>query len=406
VIVFTEKKPTPEANIGLVGHVDHGKTSLTQALTGKWTDTHSEELKRGITIRLGYADAIFYFCGRCKIYAPTSKCPMCFGDCVPRRAVSFVDAPGHETLMATVLSGASLMDGAILVIAANEKCPQPQTAEHLKALDIVGIKKIVIAQNKIDVVSEEQANRNHDEIKEFVKGTVAENAPIIPISAIHNANIDVLIEAIENIITTPNRDISSEPRFYIARSFDINKPGTKIGSLRGGVIGGSVTRGQFRMGDDIEIVPGVKVKEHWKPLRTKIVEIIKSGEKVEAATPGGLAALQTELDPSLTKSDGLSGHITGLVGRTPQANNELKLKVHLFDNVVGVQGTQQVRPLKKGDVLMLTVAIAKTVGVVTAISNTVNIQLKLPVAADKGDKVAISTQVSGRWHLIGWGMVQ
>src|SRR6185295_13743945 len=105
----TIEKLLPEVNIGLVGHVDHGKTSLTQALTGKWTDTHSEELKRGITIRLGYADVIFYFCEACKLYSNTSKCKKCFSDAAPKRAVSFIDAPGHETLMATVLSGASLM---------------------------------------------------------------------------------------------------------------------------------------------------------------------------------------------------------------------------------------------------------------------------------------------------------
>lgn len=398
-------KLVPEVNIGIVGHVDHGKTSLTQALTGKWTDTHSEEMKRGITIRLGYADSVFYYCEKCKIYTPTAKCPMCFGDCVPRRAVSFVDAPGHETLMATVLSGAALMDGAILVIAANEKCPQPQTAEHLKALDIVGIKKIIIAQNKVDIVSEQQAMKNYDEIKAFVKGTVAENAPIVPISAIHNANIDVLIQEIENVITTPQRNSEKEPKFYIARSFDINKPGTKIDELRGGVIGGSVTQGEIKINDEIEIVPGVLVKDKWKPLRTKVTEIIKTGEKVESATSGGLVALQTELDPSLTKSDGLSGHMAGLIGKTISAVDELKLKVNMFDHVIGIQGTSQVKPLKKGDVLMLTVAIAKTVGVVTGTSGHVTIKLKLPVAAEKGDRVAISAQVSGRWHLIGWGTV-
>ena len=105
----------PEVNIGLVGHVDHGKTTLTKTLSGVWTDRHSEEVKRGISIRLGYADCAFYKCKACPEpdgYGTTDMCPSCGGKAELQRVVSFVDAPGHETLMATVLSGAALMDGA------------------------------------------------------------------------------------------------------------------------------------------------------------------------------------------------------------------------------------------------------------------------------------------------------
>ena len=205
----------PEVNIGLVGHVDHGKTTLVSKLSGKWTDTHSEEIKRGITIRLGYADTTFYKCKKCKgeeAYSISKKCKKCSSEAMPLRKVSFIDAPGHESLMATMLSGAAIMDGAILLIGANEECPQPQTKEHLMALNIIGIKNIVIAQNKIDLVSEEKAVENHKKIKEFIKGTVAENAPIIPISAIHEANINALITAIEEVIKTPKRDKTKKPR--------------------------------------------------------------------------------------------------------------------------------------------------------------------------------------------------
>lgn len=395
----------PEVNIGTVGHVDHGKTSLVYTLTGKWSDTHSEELKRGITIRLGYADCIFYYCEKCKTYCATDKCKNCSSDCAPKRAVSFVDAPGHETLMATVLSGAALMDGALLVIAANEKCPQPQTIEHLKALDVVGIKKIVIVQNKVDLVSDEEAIENYNEIKEFVRGTVAENAPIIPISAIHNTNIDILIEAIENTITTPKRDLTKNSMFYIARSFDVNKPGTEIKNLVGGVIGGSLVSGKFRIGDEIEIKPGVK-DEKWVPLESKIIKMIEFGHEINEAKPGGLIALQTELDPALTKSDNLAGNIAGLKGTLPEANDEVKFKADLFDHVIGIEGFQKVEPIRTGDTLMLTVAIAKTLGtVISAHKNMVHIKLKLPVCAEKGDKISVSKQVSGRWHLIGYGTI-
>ena len=133
----------PEVNIGLVGHVDHGKTTLLEALSGKWTDTHSEEVKRGITIRLGYADVAVYKDDKgFTIDEKTGNKKNTF-----IRKISFIDAPGHETLMATMLSGAAIMDGALLLIAANEVCPQPQTREHLMALNITGIKNIIIVQN-------------------------------------------------------------------------------------------------------------------------------------------------------------------------------------------------------------------------------------------------------------------
>ena len=395
----------PEINIGLVGHVDHGKTSLTQALTGKWTDTHSEEMKRGITIRLGYADATFYKCDKCNSYSNTPKCPKCFTDGKPTRAVSFIDAPGHETLMATVLSGASLMDGALLLISADEKCPQPQTAEHLKALDVVGIKNIIIVQNKVDLVTEKQALEHYKQIKEFVKGTVAESAPIIPVSAINNANIDLLIETIESSMPTPQRDTAKPPRFYVARSFDVNRPGTLIPELKGSVIGGSLTQGILKAGDQIEIRPGIKIGNNWTPLKTKVIEIVESGQKIKEARPGGLAAVQTDLDPALSRGDGLVGSIVGN-DKLPPVLEEMKLDIKLFDHVIGVEGNQKINQIKTGDILMLTVTIAKTVGtVVSAGKGTIHVKLKLPVCADKGDKTAISMQVGGRWHLVGYGIV-
>jgi len=399
------QKHIPEINIGLVGHVDHGKTSLTQALTGKWTDTHSEELKRGITIRLGYADVSFYICRKCNSYSNSNKCPRCFGEAEHARTVSFVDAPGHETLMATVLSGAALMDGALLVIAADEDCPQPQTAEHLKTLDVVGIKDIVIVQNKIDLVSEQQAVKHYEQIKKFVKGTVAENAPIIPVSAIHNANIDILIEAIEKAIPTPKRDVTKNPKFYVARSFDINKPGTNISKLQGGVIGGSLTQGILKEGDEIEIQPGAKINNKWMPLTTKVVEIVQR-QKMKEAKPGGLVALQTDLDPSLTRGDGLAGSVVGLPGKLPPSLDVLKLRIKLFDYVIGVSGHQKVPNIKTRDALLLTVAIAKTVGIViSARREEIEIKLKIPVCVEKNDKVAIAMQIGGRWHLVGYGVV-
>ncbi|MEM0111920.1 MAG: translation initiation factor IF-2 subunit gamma, partial [Candidatus Parvarchaeota archaeon] len=218
----------PEINIGTIGHVDHGKTTLVEAITGVWAARHSEELKRGITIKLGYADAPVYKCPTCEPphnYSTSEICPRCGSKTEFVRALSFVDSPGHEALMATMLSGAAVMDGVILVIAADEPCPQPQTREHLAAIEVIGVKRVVIAQTKIDLVDKKRALESYREIKEFVKGTVAENAPIIPVSALHSVNIDLLLYAIEKYIPTPIRDLTKPPRMYVVRSFDVNKPG-------------------------------------------------------------------------------------------------------------------------------------------------------------------------------------
>src|SRR3989344_2006957 len=239
----TNPKLIPELNIGTLGHVDHGKSTLVEALTGKWTASHSEELKRGITIKLGYADATIFRCEKENHFTTSAKCLAHNCDCTPERTVSFVDAPVHETLMATVLSGASLMDGVLFVIAANEKCPQPQTAEHLNVLNLIGQKKIIVVQSKVDLVSEERAQQSYTEIKEFLKGSVAETAPIIPVSAQMKVGIPELIEAIEEIIPTPERNNKLDTQMLVVRSFDVNKPGAKIKDLKGGVVGGALLQG-------------------------------------------------------------------------------------------------------------------------------------------------------------------
>merc|ERR1712187_775362 len=99
------------------------------------------------------------------------------------RHLSFVDCPGHDILMATMLNGAAVMDAALLLIAGNEPCPQPQTSEHLAAVEIMQLRQILILQNKIDLVKEDQAIAQQQDIRRFVEGTVAADAPIIPISA-------------------------------------------------------------------------------------------------------------------------------------------------------------------------------------------------------------------------------
>ena len=361
----------PEVNIGLVGHVDHGKTTLTQALSGVWTDTHSEERRRGISIKLGYADTAFYKTDSGQYYA-TGRRPEGGKDIDSelQRVVSFVDAPGHETLMAIMITGASIMDGAMLMVAANETCPQPQTREHLMALEIAGIKNIVIVQNKIDLVTKERAMESYNEIKEFLEGTIAQNAPVIPVSAHHDVNLDILIEAIEQTIPTPNRQEDERAVMHIARSFDVNRPGTRPAKLTGGVIGGSIVEGAFREGDEIIIGPGRKIeqgnKTRWEPIETTITSMQGGGGKRDVMMAGGLCGLGTLLDPSITTADNLSGQVLAKKGELPTIRTECSISVELMETMVSGdgEGADKIYPLRNNEMLMVNVATSTSVGVV------------------------------------------
>jgi len=391
-------KEIPEINVGVVGHIDHGKTTLLSKLTGKFADTHSEELKRGITIKLGYADLI--------IYKENSNFNIEKGE--PLRYVSFIDAPGHEMLMATMLSGAATMDAAILVIAANEGI-KPQTKEHFIALQAKKIKNIIIVQNKIDLVSKEQALENYKKIKEFTKGTIAENAPIIPISAQQGINIDKLLEELTKI-EIPKRDEKATPIFLVARSFDINKPGTLIPNLKGGVLGGILKTGKLKVGDEIEIKPGLSIKKNnsfeYKPLTTKIISLHKGNNSVKEVVPGASISIETNLDPFLTKTDSLTGCVVSLKGKLPEMTTSLKIKHELFQEVLGSEQRQEIKSLRTKEMLMLSVNTTITVGIVEKIKeNEVDLSLNIPIIGLKGDNVGIARSIERHWRLIGFGEI-
>lgn len=403
----------PVMNIGLVGHVDHGKTTLTERLSGKWTDTHSEEVKRGITIRLGYADVSVYKIPGAKApeeYSTKPKDAESGKEYTPHMKFSFVDAPGHESLMATMLAGATIMDGAILLVAANEFCPQPQTREHLMALEISGIEKIVVVQNKIDLVEEERARRNYQQIKDFLKGTKFENAPIVPISAQRGVNVDVLLHVMMETFTLPERDKKQDPLMVVARSFDINKPGTPVAKLSGGVLGGTLKQGMLKKGDKIEIRPGRIVEEankiKAKPLTTTVEGIVTGGEEVKDVLPGGSIALMTLLDHAIVRSDSLTGCVVGHVGKLPPVWETLNLEPTLLERVVGAADELKVNPLAQNEILMLNVNSAATVGIVASVSKKkVTCRLKKPICAAIGQRVTISRRFGNRFRLIGYGTI-
>ncbi|MFA5070967.1 MAG: translation initiation factor IF-2 subunit gamma [Candidatus Pacearchaeota archaeon] len=389
----------PELNVGVVGHIDHGKTTLLSKLTGKFPDTHSEELKRGITIKLGYADITISKDGEKYNNKGKGK---------PFRYISFIDAPGHEMLMATMLSGAALIDAAILVVAANEGI-KPQTREHFTALQAKKIKNIIIVQNKIDLVTKEQAQKNYNDLKNFVKGTIAENAPIIPISAQQEINLDKILEKLAEI-EIPKRDTESEPIFLIARSFDINRPGTSVEKLHGGVLGGILKKGKLKVGDEIEIKPGLIIKkanqQSYQTLTTKIISLHRGSESMNELSPGASISIETELDPFLTKADSVSGCIVGEKGKLPEISYRAKIKTELFKEVLGISEHKEVAPLKTKEMLMLSVNTTITVGTVEKINkNEVELLLNIPIVSLKGDNVGLARNIDGHWRLIGFGEI-
>jgi translation initiation factor 2 subunit 3 len=315
--------------------------------------------------------------------------------------------------MAIMITGASIMDGAMLMVAANETCPQPQTREHLMALEIAGIKNIVIVQNKIDLVTRERAIESHQEISKFLKGTIAENAPIIPVSAHHDVNLDILIDAIEQTIPTPDRSSDKRSIMHVARSFDINRPGTRPTKLRGGVIGGSIVEGTFDLGDEIIIGPGRKIeqgnKTHWEPIEATVSSMQGGGINLDTMHAGGLCGMATMLDPSITTSDNLSGQVVARKGDLPEVRTSVDISIKLMETMVAGEGEapERIHPLRNNEMLMINVATATSVGVTrNSEKGRATLELRLPICADPGQRVSLSRRVGTRWRLIGYGTIE
>ena len=314
--------------------------------------------------------------------------------------------------MANMLSGSALMDGGLLLVAANEKVPKPQTQEHLLALQTLQIQQIVVVQNKVDLLSYDEVLANYKDITKFVKGTNAAKSPIIPISAQSGLNIDALIGSIESTIKTPERDEKADTVMHVLRSFDVNKPGIKLKDIKGGVIGGSLTQGIFNIGDEIEIKPGIMNEKNksYEPIHTEITSLGTAAGIVESVKPGGLVAIGTKLDPSMTRSDSFIGSVIGKPGTLPDNSTLLKLDVNLFDSAVGstVDSAEdlQVKPIQMGELLRLNIGTAPVLGKVTKVkSSNIEIELRRPACIFENGRVAISRRIAERWRLIGAGIV-
>lgn len=424
-------------NIGTIGHVSHGKSTVVKGISGVDPIRFTEEMKNNITIKLGYANTKIYKCPCC----PEPICYKSFGSGEPDevicdnerdgkkcgtkmelvRHISFVDCPGHDNLMAIMLTGASVMDAALLLIAGNMPCPQPQSREHLEAVGIMNLDRIIILQNKIDLIFtiEGEAKKNYSQIKEFIKGTKAEHSPVVPISAQFKYNIDVVLQYLVNYIPVPIRDLSSSPRFMVVRSFDVNKPGCPIEELKGGIAGGSILRGILKIGDEIEIRPGIMSKNQetgqtrYSPIYSTVISMNAEDNQLLYAIPGGLIGIGLKVDPFLTKRDALVGNLLGHKGELPDIYLELEIKFYLLRRLIGVKSESEAQPntvrsITKNETLMINVGTISTgckVLNINSSSNIIKVELNKAACTSVGDKVALSRRINNKFRLIGWGQI-
>ena len=212
--------------VGTAGHIDHGKTTLIRALTGKNTDRWEEEQRRGITIDLGFT----YF------------------DLKNGDRVGIIDVPGHEKFINNMVAGVVGMDLVLLVVAADEGI-MPQTKEHMDILGLLGIKKSILVLNKCDLVDEEWLELVEEEIHEELEGTFLENAPVCKVSAATGQGLDELTDMIQKLTSeeVEEKDIDTIPRLPIDRVFTISGFGT--------IITGTLLTGSISKDDVLEIYP-------------------------------------------------------------------------------------------------------------------------------------------------------
>ncbi|KAJ2482075.1 eukaryotic translation initiation factor 2 subunit gamma [Coemansia sp. RSA 2131] len=357
-------------NIGIIGHVAHGKSALVRAITGVNTIRFKEERERNITMKIGYADAKLYKCDNAEQMQLV-------------RHVSFVDCPGHDVLMQNMLNGAAVMNAAILLVAANESCPQPQTAEHLAAVETMKLQHIVVVQNKCDLVSEDQVTLSVEQIKAFTDKTSAEDASIVPISAEMGINIDAVVEHLCQNIPVP-------------------------------------------VGDVVEIRPGLITRDsnmhiRVRPLQTRIVSLCSESNRLQFAVPGGLIGVGTTLDPYLCR-DKLVGNILGSPNYMPKVFVELTVHYTLLRRLLGVADVDEskhetykqdsfgvgrltkVSKVKK-HVLQVNVGACTGMATVGVKDELAKLKLERPACADIGEALALSRKFNGSFRLIGWAKI-
>ena len=400
----------PLINIGMIGHVSDGKSTLTKSLTGIVTQRFSKEKESNITIRLGYANALIYKCKTCeepKCYYsvgtnnkdPKLKlCKHCETEGEIVNHVSFVDCPGHNSFMGTMLNGTSVMDYTITVESAvNKTFPAPQTVQHLNAIESNFIQNVAFILNKIDLVPEATTMTKLDELEEFQQKYKCKSAPRIPVSAAFDINVDVVCEILAKL-KAPKRELESEKlRMSVIRSFNINLPGTQIEELKGGVVGGSIVKGTINIDDYIYIYPGIIYENSYEPLKSKVQSLFSEKISLTSAISGGLIGIGLDIDPGLTGDDALVGNVIKKVRflENEYVTKNLTLKVKLYEDY----------NINDNSNFILNINTNNLVGVLKEIVDDLYIfELEKAIYIEHDDKITLSVKNIEGMQVIGCGV--
>lgn len=394
-------------NVGCIGHVSNGKSTLVKQMTGVKTQKFKSEQERNITINVGYAN--------CKIFHSdkTGEYSYCSSDVSKQydsednemtliHHISFVDCPGHENYMANMLSGSSVIDMAFLVEAANAKLvPQPQTLEHFVAIQNTQIKDIVVIQNKCDLATKDEIYENKEKIEQFIEDFMDDPLPIIPLIAQTGSNIEYVGKYLANNLTDYNKNINQNLQINLIRTFDINKAFQSIHTLKGGILGGTIVSGILNKGDVIQISPGIcnlDDKRNWivTPIYAKVESIFSEKNSLDFAVPGGLIGIGTTIDPSFCKSNNLVGQIISRPNQNLNIAYELDLDCKIFKRI-----SKDNRIIRNGDILKLGILSKNIQGSVTqAKKHKITVKLGIPCCINE-QTISIMKKIDGQYKLFG-----
>lgn len=409
------KDQQPVANIGTIGHVSHGKSTVVKGLTGKHTPTRSDEIERNITINLGFANLRIYYNEQSKNFK-YSENRIDEEGFVLVNHVSFVDCPGHSSYTATMISGSKVFDAALLVIAANSPIPAPQTAKHTELLEFTNIQNLLVLLNKIDLVKDQIIiDSCVEQLSQFMSSNVMlKDKSVLPIVASQNYNMDQVLSFLANVenkslVTQVNSDF----KMQILRSFMVNPVGVTINSMIGGIAGGSIQSGYIEVGDKVGIFPGTAMLEKingekkWiiKPIFASVTSLKSENDALQIAFAGGLIAIGLNCDPGLCKQNELLG------------NNLFKLSaknIHLYCNAenyssrIKVEFTNLLQGFIVGEKMHIYIIInSKPIQctVKSVAGSVMSLKLEVPIYIIDTSSIPLLTVLEGAIKVFGIGHI-
>ena len=397
----------PIVRIGMLGSVSHGKSTFVNKVTGIKTQKHSSEKTRNITIKQGYANMKLWGDSNeeKQSFHPTDSEVTSYEDYELVNHISFIDCPGHQEYIDTMLSSVNMMDGAIVIVAADQKLSHnPQLVQHLAALSLYDVKKLIICINKIDLVERHIVMERKEELDTLLEQYNIVPYIIIPTSFNKMIGVKYVLDSIMELFNPTEylKNLEMNPLFKTSRSFDINKPGTDWNDINGGVIGGTLFSGSLKVGDTIEIRPGQVSKQKDKfvctPFKTVIHSIKTDNMNLDSIIPGGLIAIGTELDPFYCKKDNMSGNIVGRVGMLPSVYHTINMK----GNVVTTFGFKW--DPKENDSVMLSIGTRMCEArLCKKLNDVFTFELMKPVCIEDNMMIVICRTIDKILRIVGKG---